>query len=225
VASGQQTESIPVDHPVLGPGVSIYADRRQIFGVIFLYLALIAISVVGVVLGAGDLTGGGNGIATFGVPGPVVGVAEIAAAVVVSTWSIRATIFAIGRIRQPITLVVGRDGFEYVGGHGPVGWDEVSSVGEPAGRNRAPGKLTVQLADPHDYAVRHALSPFARVALRFDHYDLAVGHAIVMPLSDLQSLMRRKLADFRAVRRDRVGAPRNAREARAPKRRRASPKK
>lgn len=220
MASGRPIESTPVNHRVLGPAVSIYADRRQSFGSIFLYLALIAISVVGVILGAGDLRGGGNGTATFGIPGPVVGLAQIAAAVVVSIWSIRATIFAIGRIRQPVTLVVGRDGFEYVGGHGPVGWDEVSSVGEPAGRNRAPGKLTVQLADPHDYAVRHALSPFARVVLRFDRYDLSVGHAMVMPLNDLQSLMRRRLVEFRHA----VHGAAAPKPARAPKRRRRTPK-
>lgn len=210
MASGRPIGSAPVNHRVLGPAVSVFDDRRRSFGMIFLYLAFIAISVVGVILGVGDLTGGNDGTATFGIPGPVLGLAQIAAAVIVSAWSIRATIFAIGRIRQPITFVVGRDGFEYVGSHEPVLWDEVVSVNDPASPPGQPRILRVQLADPADFVVRHRLSLIDRYALRVHHNDLYLDNGTIMPVAAVQAAMNERLAEFRRVGPRKVGTSTSA---------------
>jgi hypothetical protein len=195
VASVRPIASTPVDHRVLGPAVAIYADRRQSLASIFLYMAFLCIAALGLFIGLGDLGTKGSSAATFGIPGPILGTAQIAAAVVVAAWCARATFFAVGRIRQPAALIVGRAGFEYVDGHGPVGWDEVETVGAPAYRNSA--RLTVQLIDPAEYSARHHLSPIGRLLLRLDHYDLTIGYLMIMPTAELQDLMQRRLAEFR----------------------------
>jgi hypothetical protein len=115
---------------------------------------------------------------------------------------------------------VGTEGFEYVGGNGPVGWDEVTTVSDPASRPGRQATLKVQLNDPGDYVVRHALSPVARVMLRVNHNDLVIARDAVIPVEAAQDLMRKRLAESRPVAHD-AAAPK---PARAPKRRRRTPK-
>ena len=57
--TSRQIDSIPVDHPVLGTAVEIYADRRQALGSTFVYLAFATLGILGLVLGQSDLSGVG----------------------------------------------------------------------------------------------------------------------------------------------------------------------
>jgi hypothetical protein len=217
VASDRQTESTPVNHPVLGPAVEIYSDRRQSWGTLFLDLAFLCVALLGFVLGAGDLTGGTSSVGSLTIP-PILGLAEIAGAAVVAAWAIRAAWRAIGRIRGPAFLVVGRDGFEYLAGNGPVGWDEVESVSDANSPDEQPRALKVQLKDPGDYARRHSLSPIDRAFSLLTRGDLVIGHETIMPVAEVQALMRKRLTEFRGV--DRSGvAVSPAAVSRTPKRR------
>ena len=210
MAKGQQIDSIPVNHPVLGPAVSVYEDRGQALGVLFLYAAFFFLGLLGVVLGNADLSGG---IAALGL-------AEIAGGIFLSLYSARAAFIAIRRLRQPVALVVGRDGFECDRGNGPVRWDEVASVGDPGAPPNRPRMLRAQLIDPQDYVRRHALSPFAVIELRVHHNDLYLGNSTKMPVAAIQALMNERLAEFRHAGHD-AAAPK---PTRAPKRRRRTPK-
>jgi hypothetical protein len=189
VATSRQVDSISVEHPVLGTAMAIYADRRQALGSTFVYLAFVPLGILGLFLGQSDLASGTA----------VLGLAELAGGVVLGLYSIRAAVAAARRLRNPVTLVVGTDGFEYVGGNGPVGWDEVATVSDPAFRPGRPATLKVQLKDPADYVVRHALSPVARVMLRVNHNDLVLGRDAVIPVEAAQTLMRERLAESRRV--------------------------
>ena len=199
MASDRQTESTPVNHPVLGPAVEIYSDRRQSWGSLFLDLAFLCVALLGFVLGYGDMTGGtASNVGGLTLP-PILGLAEIAGAAVVAAWAIRAAWRAIGRIRGPAFIVVGRNGFEYQAGNGPVGWDEVQSVGDPNSPDEQPRTLKVQLRDPSEYARRHSLSAIDRAFSLLARGDLVLGHETIMPVSEVQALMRKRLAEFRGV--------------------------
>jgi hypothetical protein len=210
VATSRQIDSISVEHPGLGTAVEIYADRRQALGSTFVYLAFVLLGILGLFLGQSDLA---SGLA-------VLGLAELAGGAILGLYSIRAALAAARRYRNPLTLVVGTEGFEYVGGNGPVGWDEVTTVSDPASRPGRQATLKVQLNDPGDYVVRHALSPVARVMLRVNHNDLVIARDAVIPVEAAQDLMRKRLAESRPVAHD-AAAPK---PARAPKRRRRTPK-
>jgi hypothetical protein len=210
VATGQQIDSIPVNHPVLGPAVSVYDDHRQALGVVFLYAAFFCLGILGVVLGISDLGGGTAAL----------GIAEVPGGTFLSLYSVRAAFIATRRLGQPIALVVGRDGFQCARGNGPVGWDEVESVGDPSAPPDRPRMLRVQLVDPQDYVRRHALSPFAVIELRVHHNDLYLGNSTKMPVAAIQALMNERLAEFRRVANG-AAAPK---PTRAPKRRRRTPK-
>lgn len=210
MATNPQIDSISVEHPGLGTAVEIYADRRQALGSTFVYLAFVLLGILGLFLGQSDLA---SGLA-------VLGLAELAGGVILGLYSIRAALAAARRYRNPLTLVVGTEGFEYVGGNGPVGWDEVTTVSDPASRPGRQATLKVQLNDPGDYVVRHALSPVARVMLRVNHNDLVIARDAVIPVEAAQDLMRKRLAESRPVAHD-AAAPK---PARAPKRRRRTPK-
>jgi hypothetical protein len=193
-----------VEHRVLGTAVEIYADRRQALGNAFAYLAFVALGILGLFLGQGDISSGSA----------VLGLAELAGGAILIAYSIRASLAATRRYRNPLALVVGTQGFEYAGGNGPVAWDEVATVSDPASRPGRQSTLKVQLNDPGDYVVRHALSPVARVMLRVNHNDLAIAREAVIPVEAAQDLMRKRLAESRPVAHDES----EARPARALKR-------
>ena len=222
MASGRQIESTPTRHPVLGPAVIIYSDPRRSWGTLFLDLALVCVALLGFFLGAVDLQGAGSDIGGLAMP-PVLGLAEIAAAFVVAGWAIRAATGAIGRIRHPGSLIVGRDGFEYLAGNGPVGWDEVESVSDPSSPDGQPRVLRVQLSDPDEYARRHHLSPIGRLVSMLNHRDLVFGHEAVMLVVAMQALMRERLAEFRGIGDSSSDVP-AAGLGHRPKRRRQAPK-
>lgn len=214
--TSRHIDSIPVDHPVLGTAAEIYADRRQALGSAFAYLAFATLGILGLFLGQGDLSSGSA----------VLGLAELAGGAILIPYSIRAALTAARRYRNPLTLVVGTQGFEYAGGNGPVAWDEVAAVTDPASRPGRQPTLRVQLNDPSDYVVRHALSPLARVMLRVNHNDLVIAHDAVIPVEAAQDLMRKRLAESRPVAHDESEA-RPARALRRPRpqrRPRPSPK-
>jgi hypothetical protein len=222
VASGRPIESTPLVHPVLGPGVTIYCDRRGALAGLFLYVAFLCIAFLGFFLGLGDATGGNSGTGFLHVP-PILGVAEIAGSFVIAAWSIRAGVRAIGRMRNTASLVVGRDGFQFRVGNGPVGWDEVESIGDRSSPDDQPRNLRVQLKDPGEYASRHSLSPIAWLLSFLNRRELVLGHDTIMPLGAVQDLMRQRLSEFRGT--DLAPAVRRSAESRAPKRRRQGPRK
>jgi hypothetical protein len=195
VPSGRPMESTPMNHPVLGPSVWIYSDRRQALASLFLALAFFIVSILGFLLGAGDVTGQSAGTGGFQLP-PILGVAQIAAAAVVAVWSIRYGLAALGRIRNPASVIVGRDGFQFQAGEGPVGWDEVDGIGDPRYPDDGPRSLRVQLRDPAEYARRHSLSPVGRIIARLNRGELVLGQDTIMPINALQALMRKRLAEF-----------------------------
>jgi hypothetical protein len=195
VADGRPVESTPLNHPVLGPSLSIYSDRRQALAGLFLDLAFLCVALVGFLLGAGDLTGSNPQNAGFTLP-PILGLAQILAAFVVAGWAIRAGWHAVGRIRNPASVIVGRDGFQFQAGDGPVSWDEVDSIGDFRYPDDQPRSLRVQLSDPAEYAKRHSLSPVGLVIARLNRGELALGHDTIMPIDALQALMRKRLAEF-----------------------------
>jgi hypothetical protein len=223
VASGRQIESTPTRHPVLGPAVVIYSDPRRSWGSLFLDLAFVCVALLGFFLGAADLEGAGSDIGGVAVPS-ILGLGEIVAAFAVSGWAIRAAIAAIARIRHPGSLIVGRDGFEYLAGNGPVGWDEVESVNDPSSPAGQPRVLRVQLSDPDEYARRHRLSPIDRLSSMLNHRDLVLGHESIMPVVAMQALMRDRLAEFRGAGQSLFDVPAAA-IGRRPKRRRQAPTK
>jgi hypothetical protein len=199
VASDRQTESTPVNHPVLGPAVEIYSDPRQSWGTLFLDMAFLCVALLGFVLGFGDVSGGTtSNVVNLTLP-PILGLAEIVGAAVIAGWAIRAGSLAIGRIRRPAFLVVGRDGFEYLAGKGPVSWDEVDSVSDPNSPDEQPRTLRVHLNDPGDYARRHSLSPIDRAFSLLTRGDLVLGHETIMPLGKVQAMMRKRLEEFRGI--------------------------
>jgi hypothetical protein len=170
-----------------------------------LALAFICVAVLGVVLGSGDLSGGtssklGNSELT-----PLLGLAEIGGSILITGWAIRTAALAIGRIRNPIVLVVGRDGFEYQAGAGPVGWDEVETVSDPGAPDAQPRNVRVQLSDPDDYLRRHNLSPVDRAVFLLARRDLILGRDTIMPVEKVQALMRQRLAESRGLVERRTG--------------------
>ncbi len=208
MAADRKGASIPGKHSVLGPAVSIPDDRRQALGSLFAYLAFALIGLMGLYIGRTDLDGGSA----------LLGLGEIAAGLVVVVYCVRAVIAAAGRLRHPIALVVGRDGFEYFGGDGPVSWEEVAAIGDPVPPPRAPKALRVHLQDPADYVVRHAMSPVARVILRIHRNDLLLGRDTLMPVEAVHALMCKRLAEYRRGPLEESETP----PVRAPKRRRAA---
>ena len=223
MASGRPIESTPLAHPVLGPAVTIYCDRRQSLANLFLDLAFMCVAFIGFFLGLGDATGSNSGAGSLSFP-PIVGVAQIAAAFVVGGWAIRAGTRAIGRMSNTASLVVGRDGFEFRIGDGPVTWDEVESIGDRGLSDDQPRSLRVQLEDPGEYASRHSLSPLSRALLRLNRRELVLGHDTIMPLGAVQALMRKRLSEHRGT----DPAPATGRTVaakHAPKRRRQGPRK
>jgi hypothetical protein len=186
MTSGRTAVSAPTNHPVLGPSVQIYDDRNGARGSLLLGLACVCLGPVGLYYGLPDLSNGDT----------LLGLAYAIGGGFLFLYGVWLAYRATGRLRRPVALVVGRDGFEKAGAEA-VGWDEVATVSDPASSAEAPRIVRVQLVDPEDYSTRHRLGPIARFMLRGRQGDLFLGREMAMPVAEVQALMRRRLAEYR----------------------------
>lgn len=186
MASSERIPSTQFDHPVLGQAVAIYDDRAATRWNFLFGLGLVVVGIAGVYMGSGDLAAGSA----------TLGWVYVGGGVFLVLWGIRGAFQAARRIRHPIRLVVGKRGFEYSDGPGPIMWDEVATVSDPASPDGRPRMLRVQLEDPAGFAERHVLSPMARFVFRANQGDLFLGRDMALPVVEVESLMRRHLAEF-----------------------------
>ena len=186
MASGQQAVSTPTNHPLLGPSVAILDDRTRSRGNLLLGLACICLGPVGVYFGIPDLASGST----------VLGLAYVGGGFFLLLYGLWLTFLAAGRLRHPVALVVGRDGFEAAGGS-PVSWDEVATISDPASPPDEPRLVRIQLADPDDYVDRHGLGAVSRQLLRQRDNDLVLDRGMAMPVAEVQAVMREYLAEYR----------------------------
>lgn len=219
MASGPPTVSTPTNHPVLGPSDAILDDRSHSLGGVFLYAAFTLIGFLGIVLGINDSLSPGAS-AAMPIGGPTLGVLEIGGGIVVAIYAMRVVVAAFRRYRQPMTIVIGQDGFDYIFGNGPVMWDEVDTISDPYSPADQPKAVKVQVSDVDAYMTRHNLSALARLEMRFNKWDLSLGRDTIMPVVEVQNLMRKRLAEYRRLQHDDSAAPQPAR----PKLRRPLPK-
>jgi hypothetical protein len=196
VPSGK-AQSEPIKHPVLGPADAILDDRTRSRGNLFLGLACLALGPLGVWMGSGDFATGSS----------LLGFAYVGGGVVLFLYGLRMVINSFERLQHRAALIVGRDGFEIPGGDGPVGWEEVATISDPASPPGAPRIVRVQLDDPDDYITRHRLGLFSRRMLRVQQNDLFLGRDMAMPVADVQALMRRRLAEFARIKHDGTAEP------------------
>jgi hypothetical protein len=209
VAPGQKIESSPLQDPVLGPALALYDDRSKTLGGVYLSLALFALGILGLYFGAGDLIGGNI----------FLGGAYVLAGLGLGLYGVRGAILGGYRVRNPLSLIVGRDGFRYAGSGGSIGWDEVASVGDPGSPPDRPRVVRVQLVDWAEYMDRHGLSWLGRIRLRANQNDLFLSRDTVMPIAAVQALMRRRLDEFRGAAGLVAPAPPRSAQARARARR------
>lgn len=196
VPSDQPTQS-RISHAILGPGIAIYDNRSRTKARLILWIAMVPLGMFGLSLGRGDIASGST----------IAGIAQALGGVVLAAYSILAAVADARRLAMPIRLVIARDGFAPVPGNCNVSWDEIEAVSDrrsPAGQPRT---LRVHLIDPGEFERRHALSPFARLALRFNRGDLLVGDGLAVPVVKAETLMRAKLADYQ-----RLGTARSPRQ-------------
>ena len=186
MATGRQAVSTTSNHPLLGPSVAIHDDRARSRGNLLLGLACICLGPVGIYFGGPDLARGSTEL----------GVAYLAGGAFLLIYGLWLTFLTANRLRHPVTLLVGRGGFE-AAGSGPVRWDEVATISDPASPPGQPRVVRVQLVDPDDFAERRHLGPVARKLLQFRQNDLVLGRSMAMPVADVQALMRTYLAEFR----------------------------
>ena len=196
-------------HPVLGPAVVVNDDRRATSGRLVLELGMVPLGVFGIFLGMGDLNAGNT----------LIGVGQIAGAVIVALYGVRGSILDFRRRSNPARLAIARDGFEFVPGRSsrsrlemypaqrPISWSDVESVSDP----RAPRGLTrsvrVQLADPSGFANREAFSLFARAMMRFNRGDLVLGGGMSLQPDRVEAMMQKQLAEFKSGGTQLVNAP------------------
>ncbi|HEX7431070.1 MAG TPA: hypothetical protein VF293_02655 [Candidatus Limnocylindrales bacterium] len=204
-------------HPVLGPAVAIYDDRRRTGMRLSFEIALLPLGLAGLAMARGDLASGST----------VIGVAQAAGAVIVAIYGLLGARVDMKRRLNPIRLLIARDGFELSTDTGPVSWDEVATISDPRSPAGDPQNLRVQLDDPLGFAERHALSPIARVMLRFNKGDLILGSGMTRPVVTVETLMRRQLAEFHRSGSDGSGPSAEGKpaRARAPKGRRPARKR
>lgn len=174
-------------HPVFGPAVAIYDDRRRTRWRLAFWILLIPLSIWGLLMAQGDLAGGNVLFA----------VGQTAAVVVVATYALQAIRVDIKRMKNPIRLLVARDGFELSTGIGPISWNDVETISDPRSPDGDPKNLRVQLDDPRGFAERHALSPIARLMLRVNKGDLILGSGMARPVATVETMMQGQLAEFR----------------------------
>ncbi len=209
--SDQPTES-KTSHAVLGPGTALYDNRSRTKLRLILWIAMIPLGIFGIWLGRGDAAAGST----------VLGIAQALGGVILAVYSVQAAVVDARRLTNPICLVIARDGFAVLPGNRTISWDEVEAIRDPKAPAGQPQMLRVHLSDPGEFKQRHALSPFARLALRFNRGDLILGSGMAMPVLQAETLMRRQLADFHGVGSAHTTAPAHARQ---PKGRRSRPRR
>ena len=190
MTSGQQADSIEIEHPTLGPCVAIHDDRRGAQRHLLMAAVMAAGGVLGLLVGGNDLR---TNEAATGVVLVVAGVALL----LYGVTEVRATAKRLG---TSVRLAVGEDGFEETSVDGPIFWEEVESIGfEKVGRGQ-PGAVRVQLRSPGEFADQPALSRQARLMLRVNNGGLYVARGARMPASDVLDLMSDRLTAHLRVR-------------------------
>jgi hypothetical protein len=186
MTTGPIASSAEVDHPTLGPSVAIYDDRRGATRHLLMSSAMAAGGVLGIVVGGNDLrTADGS-----------TGSLLVFMGILVLIYGATEVIATLRRLRTGVRLIVGNGGFEDTSIVGPVGWDEVESIGfEKVGRG-LPNAVKVQLREPRDFAGRHRLSRTARLILRMNNGALYLARGALMPTADVLELMGSRLAEF-----------------------------
>jgi len=185
VASDQASES-KARHPILGPAVAINDDRRRTRWRAGFWVLMVPLGISGLFIGREDLAGGNSAL----------GLAQILGAIVLAVYSLFAAVADLKRLRNPIRLLIARDGFELSTGDGPVSWDEVATICDPNSPVGDPRIVRVQLDDPAGFAERQSLSPIGRLMLRINRGDLVLGSGMATPILDIEALMRKHLADY-----------------------------
>jgi hypothetical protein len=175
------------NHPVLGPGVGLYDDHSRTRMRLTLWITLVPLGFFGIWIGHSDLGSGATPL----------GVAEIVGGAVLAVYSALTALVDARRLRTPICLVIARGGFAMLPGDRTVAWDEVETISDPRSTAGKPGTLRVQLASPNEFERRHGLSPYARLALRYNRGDLILGGGTLMPVVEAEALMRTRLAESR----------------------------
>ena len=174
------------NHVILGPGVGLYDDHSRTRMRLILWIALVPLGLFGMWIGRSDLGSGAP-----------LGVAEIVGGAVLAVYSALTAVVEARRLRSPICLVIARDGFAILPGDRTVAWDEVETISDPRSTTGRPSTLRVQLVSPSEFERRHGLSPFARLALRYNRGDLILGGGTLMPVAEAEALMRTRLAESR----------------------------
>jgi hypothetical protein len=188
VPSDKPTQST-INHAVLGPGIAVFDDRGRTRLRRTIYIIMVPLGIFGIWLGRGDLVAGNT----------LVGIGQTAGALVVAGYSVLAIRAETKRLASPIRLVIARDGFELGPGDRPVGWDEVASIGDPKSPIGDPRLIRVQLTDPRDYEERHAYSLFGHLNMMFNKGSLILGSGMAMPLAEVETMMRTRLAESRGA--------------------------
>ncbi len=181
--------------------VVIYDDRRQSKIRMWFEIVLVPLGILGMAMGRGDLAGGSM----------LLGTGQVAAAVIVAGYGLRASILDSRRLKSPIFLTIARDGFEFLPGRRrmpwlesvppqKITWAEVATVSDPKAPEGDPRNLRIQLDDPAGFADRHELSLFARLLLRFNQGDLVLGGGMAKPVAEVERLMRKQLVEYRGLR-------------------------
>ncbi len=196
--SGQPIES-RTRHPSLGPAVAVNDNLQQRWWTLGFEILMVPLGLFGVYLGRSDVVGGNTWL----------GLAQAVGGVILVLYGIRGAVLDIQRMRNPLRLLIARDGFESCPGRRvlsefelfpsarPISWGDVSSIGDPKSPAADPRNLRVQLYDPQGFADRQSLSIPARLMLRLNRGDLVLGNGFSMPIVKVEALMREQLATFR----------------------------
>jgi hypothetical protein len=131
VASGEQTPSAVVDHPTLGRGLAIYDNRSKTRLDVLFGFGLVVVGIAGVYMGSGDLAAGSA----------TLGWVYVGGGVFLMLWGMRGALQSLRRMRSPVRLIVAKRGFEFSDGPGPVSWDEVETISDPASPSGQPRML------------------------------------------------------------------------------------
>jgi hypothetical protein len=198
VPSGQPIEPT-TRHPSLGPAVAVNDNQQQRWWILGFEILMIPLGLFGVYLGRTDVVGGNTWL----------GLAQAVGGVILVLYGIRGVVLDIQRLRNPLRLLIARDGFESCPGRRvlsefelfpsarPISWGDVSSIGDPKYPAADPRNLRVQLYDPQGFADRQSLSIPARLMLRLNRGDLVLGNGFSMHIVKVEALMREQLAAFR----------------------------